>query len=989
MTTTRFADLLTPLVGAPSIEEGLARTLRRVVTLTGAAAGAVVFSPPHAKPIAATAGPRTLTRDPSGRRVVQIPLGASTRPVGRLTLVGRGRALKRAALPPGFGRELGTAIEQVWQRQRRTLRTAVLTEITRLLGSSDSLDDVLSAFANGLARLVDFDAVAVSLLDAERGEFEVLDVTARTVPGRIARDVRLPLEHTLLERVVASGGPVRVDDLAAASVPAASRATLGARGWRSAALVPLVTQGGVFGAISLVAARPGAFDDDDVESAAELAPPLASAIEQRRLLEESRRRAEELAALYATSQLITARLDVASVLDRISRSVSALIGSTGCGIGLLDSTGTRLVHAAAHGYKSEEWRALALPVGEGLMGRCAELGHPIRVDDVRRDPRSARRHLAGREGIRSMLCVPLRVGGTLLGVISAFSTRPAAFSAHHQRVLEAFAEQAGIAIHNAQLFEQSVRGARETRALLEAGRAVTASLDFERTVRVIMEQAKAVLGVHSCGIMLKDQETGIISSLASLDLSEGLVSTVRLRPGQGVTGMAVAERRPMQSADLWSDPRVRYPELPRAQGLRSLLAAPLRVGDDAIGAIIVLRRDIHEFSPAEEELLMALADQAAIAVEHARPYKQLEARVAERTRELDQQKRFVEVVLETLPLGVFVLDAGLAIVRANRPGGGALGEAPPGRPFPALLPAARAAEVEAFLRAAIANRRVDTVEHELSVGGDVRVVQLTVAPLAGAAAHVVLLVADVTRAKQLERQMLLTERLTTAGRLAAGLGHELNNPLATIAGCAEALSARLVESGLADRPELADFRGYLRLIEEEAFRCKEITGSLLQFVREPGDRRAPTDLNTVVQKTIELLSHQSRFAASRFVTEPADDLPEVLINEGQFRQVFLGVASNGLEAMEGRGRLTVRTRAIRDEVEVEFEDEGPGVPEEILGRIFDPFFTTKPPGQGTGLGLAIAQGIVADHGGRIEVQTRPGKGSVFRVVVPAGRYPRP
>src|SRR6266403_1335373 len=782
MTTTRFADLLTPLVGAPSIEEGLARTLRRVVALTGAAAGAVVFSPPYAKPIAATAGPRHLTRDPSGRHVVQIPLGASTRPVGRLTLVGRGRALRRAALPPGFGRELGTAIEQVWQRQRRTLRTTILTEITRLLGSSDSLDDVLSAFANGLARLVDFDAVAVSLLDAERGEFEVLDVTARTVPGRIARDLRLPLEHTLLERVVATGGPVRVDDLAAASVPAASRATLGARGWRSAALVPLVTQGGVFGAVSLVAARPGAFDDDDVESAAELAQPLASAIEQRRLLDESRRRAEELAALYATSQLITARRD---------------------------------------------------------------------VDE--------------REGIRSMLCVPLRVGGTLLGVISAFSTRPAAFSAHHQRVLEAFAEQAGISIQNAQLFEQSVHRARETRALLEAGRAVTASLDFERTVRVIMEQAKAVLGVHSCGIMLKDQETGIISSVASLDLSEELVSTVRLRPGQGVTGMAVAERRPMQSADLWSDPRVRYPELPRAQGLRSLLAAPLRVGDDAIGAIIVLRRDVHEFSPDEEELLMALADQAAIAVEHARLYKQLEARVAERTRELDQQKRFVEVVL----------DAGLAIVRANRAGAGALGEAPQGKPFPALLPAARAAEVETFLCAAIADRRVETVEHELLVGGDVRVVRLTVAPLAGAAGHVVLLVADVTRAKQLERQMLLTERLTTAGRLAAGVAHELNNPLATIAGCAEALSARLTESGLADRPELADFRGYLRLIEEEAFRCKEITGSLLQFVREPGDRRAPTDLNAVVQKTIELLSHQSRFAGSRFVTEPADDLPEV------------------------------------------------------------------------------------------------------------------
>jgi two-component system NtrC family sensor kinase len=623
------------------------------------------------------------------------------------------------------------------------------------------------------------------------------------------------------------------------------------------------------------------------------------------------------------------------------------------------------------------------------MGRCAETAEPIRVDDVRRDPRSARRDVDEREGIRSMLCVPLRVAGSLLGVISAFSTRPAAFSAHHQRVLEAFAEQAGIAIQNAQLFEESVRRARETRALLEAGRAVTASLDLERTIHVIMEQARAVLGVQSCGIMLRDPETGIISSVASLDLSDELTARVRIREGEGVTGQAIAERRPMQSADLWNDPRVKYPELPKAQGLRSLLAAPLRVGEDAIGAIVVLRRDIHHFSAAEEELLMALADQAAIAMEHARLYERLEARVADRTRELDQQKRFVEVVLETLPLGVFVLDAGLAVVRVNSAGAASLGEAPAGKLFPALLPAPRAAEVEAFLRTAFASRRVETVEHEMVVGGDVRVFRLTVAPLVGAAAHIVLLVADVTRAKQLERQMLLTERLTTAGRLAAGVAHELNNPLATIAGCAESLTARLEEGGLADRPELAEFRGYLRLIEEEAFRCKEITGSLLQFVREPGDRRAATDLNAVVQKTIELLSHQSRFAESRFVTELAEDLPAAVINEGQFRQVFLGIASNALEAMDGRGRLTLRTRALRDEIEVEFEDEGPGVPEELLGRIFDPFFTTKPPGQGTGLGLAIAQGIVADHGGRIEVQSRPGKGSVFRVVVPAQREEEP
>jgi signal transduction histidine kinase len=111
-------------------------------------------------------------------------------------------------------------------------------------------------------------------------------------------------------------------------------------------------------------------------------------------------------------------------------------------------------------------------------------------------------------------------------------------------------------------------------------------------------------------------------------------------------------------------------------------------------------------------------------------------------------------------------------------------------------------------------------------------------------------------------------------------------------------------------------------------------------------------------------------------------LPSVAANEGQLRQVCLGLASNALEAMDGRGTLTIRSRLVRGEIELELEDEGPGIAEENLSRIFDPFFTTKPPGQGTGLGLAIAQGIVTDHGGRIEVRSAPGKGSVFRVVLP-------
>src|SRR2546428_2651269 len=192
----------------------------------------------------------------------------------------------------------------------------------------------------------------------------------------------------------------------------------------------LLSARGVFGAVTLASARAGAFDDEDVEIVGELGRPLASAIELRRLLAEGHRRQDELAALYATSQLISARLEMPWVLRPINQAVNELIGSSGCGIGLLDPEGAHIGHVAAHGVGSEAWRTLSIPVGERIMGRAAQSRTAVRVDDVRTDPRSARRDVDEREGIRSMLCVPLTDAGEVIGVISAIATRPGALTAH-------------------------------------------------------------------------------------------------------------------------------------------------------------------------------------------------------------------------------------------------------------------------------------------------------------------------------------------------------------------------------------------------------------------------------------------------------------------------------------------------------------------------------------------------------------------------------
>ena len=1007
-------DLVTPIFSAPTVAEGLAATLRRLLESTGATAGALAFRPRSQEPVVVTAGARrapaglrawltTVVETPATRprltRIVppgsasgaaaallRTPLGAGSRRVGDLVLLGRVGSLTAAALPAELSVELAAALEQLGERELRARRDSAVAGITLVLAARHTIDDLFAAFAAGASSLVRFDLLTVALLDAERREFELVNVTRHSPADPRPRERWMPVEGTLLARVLAEGLPVRVDDVQREQVPELTRRNFDAGGFRAAVFVPLVSRGQVLGAVVLAANRARAFGDADAETLTELSRPLALGIEQWHLSEESRRRAEELAALHATSQLITARLDVASVLARISLSVPALIGASGCGIGLFDRDRTHVVHAAAHGFQSEEWRTLSVPVGEGIIGRVAAEGVAIRVGDVQADPRSGQREVDEREGIRAMLCVPLKVVGTVIGVISAFSTRPRSFTAHHQRVLESFAEQAGIAIHGARLFDESVRGARETRALLEAGRAVTASLDVGRTMRMILEEARGVLGVDSCSVSTFDQATDELVMVASLDVPQDLFSTVRLPVGVGLTGRAVLERRPVQSSDLWADAHGRYRHLARGGGFRSMLVVPLCVGERVIGTISVLRRDTHEFSAHEEELLVALADQAAIALDHARLYTELEAMVADRTRELDTQKRFVEVVLETLPLGVFVLDTDLSVVRVNSAGSRALAcDANVRGPLVRLLPADKAAAVQRLLREAFRTRRVGSIEEEMAIAGEAKIFRLTAAPVEAASdrgTHAVLLVEDVTLAKRLEQQVLLTERLTTAGRLAAGVAHELNNPLATIAGCAESLHGRLDEGDPPGLSEPADFRQYLRLIEEEAYRCKEITGSLLQFVRDPGSQRTATDLNGVVLKAAELLSHQSRFARSRVVTELDPELPTAAVNEGQFRQVCLGLASNALEAMEGRGTLIIRSRHTRGEVQIELEDEGPGIPAENLGRIFDPFFTTKPPGQGTGLGLAIAQGYVNDHGGRIEVSSVVGKGSVFRVVLP-------
>ena len=240
--------------------------------------------------------------------------------------------------------------------------------------------------------------------------------------------------------------------------------------------------------------------------------------------------------------------------------------------------------------------------------------------------------------------------------------------------------------------------------------------------------------------------------------------------------------------------------------------------------------------------------------------------------------------------------------------------------------------------------------------------------------------------RQRTKQVVRSEQLASVGFLAAGVAHEINNPLASIAMCAESLEGRLIEL-LDELPELSSedrdvARNYLRMIQSEAFRCKGITERLLDFSRAGDAARHAVDLRELVRGVIDVVGHLGRYNDKHI--ELTDGEPVVApVNAQELKQVVLNLITNALDSVSEGGRLTIELSAHNGQAEILFTDDGCGMTEDVLKHLFEPFFTRRRNGQGTGLGLSITYRIIADHGGHIDAHSDgPGTGSQFRVLLP-------
>jgi signal transduction histidine kinase len=224
------------------------------------------------------------------------------------------------------------------------------------------------------------------------------------------------------------------------------------------------------------------------------------------------------------------------------------------------------------------------------------------------------------------------------------------------------------------------------------------------------------------------------------------------------------------------------------------------------------------------------------------------------------------------------------------------------------------------------------------------------------------------------RQSLMrSEKLATVGRLAAGVAHEVGNPLGAISGYAELARSRLPADG---DPAVADA---IRRIAEAAGRIDHTVRGLLDFARPGSLALAPVSLAAVVDAAVDLARVQARFGRVEVTVRLPADLPRVMGRERELGQAILNLLLNAADAMGGEGRIRIEAATVGDRVEVSVADSGPGIAPEDLPRLFDPFFTTKAPGAGSGLGLAITHSILESFGGTIEAEAAAGPGAVFRM----------
>jgi signal transduction histidine kinase/DNA-binding NarL/FixJ family response regulator len=873
------------------------------------------------------------------------------------------------------------------------------------------------------------------------GDDLVLTAISSTAPVGLAA-MRIPLRGTEGGRAVVENRPVvSAVTVSSPSLPEYT-AGLRAHGYTHYLAVPVRVGGRAIGVLVFLSRRP--FQPADVERAEAFAGRTAAAAEHARLWRAATRHAEQMEALAGLGRLLTETLDPDVVGQRAVDSICTLISANSAALYRVDpESGVlhELAHARDT-MLPFEWTPV-LPPGVGIAGLALRLRAPVASPNGLCDPRVVytpeMRVRVEHSPYRAFMGVPLLAKDRVLGALAVGARVGRVFSEAEIRLAQSFADQTALALENARLFDDAARRGheaehrlRETQALLAVSDILGSGEPAPEVMRRVAREVTRALGADMVGVYQLDARGETLVPVAGYHVPPELVRTFLERPlilaHLQEVGAAWQAGRAVWSAEVGRDPR--FCGVIAELASTAVLFVPFVIRGRAEGAIFaVWWKSGRAFPSSEVRLIEAVASQVGSAVENARLLEANRRQVEELgvlhevaralTGQLSQSA-VLDVIVSQVPrvfavpriavslvpddgqdpeivacrrpagepapepgpagtvggLTRVVIDEGRAIRTADYAGDCArLGVSPApaaeGCPHWMGVPLRAGNRVLGAVVVASADRPFSEADERLLTN---------MADLAALALRSTRLFEERTRAygelAAAQDQLVRTEKLRALGEMASGVAHDFNNLLAAILGRAQLLQAEIAD------PHLTP---WLEVIERAALDGAQTVRRLQEFTRVRRDQPlVRVDLSQVAREALEITQSRWRDDARRRdvtieVRTAFAAVPEVVGDPGELREALTNIILNAVDAMPDGGLLTLATTAGAGEVALAVTDTGVGMAPTVRPRIFDPFFTTKGP-QGTGLGLAMTYGIVARHGGRIEVESEEGQGSTFRLI---------
>jgi PAS domain S-box-containing protein len=901
------------------------------------------------------------------------------------------------------------SLRRTTQLDERSQRLTLLNQFSSALSGSLNADQVLRLTANQLIAALGVDIAMVVMLDRDDKTFLMA-----VLPDEEARpSIYRALPYSPITTELRESQTVYVaDDVSAHQELQPFAEIIGDA--KSLLILPVFSSQSNY-AIFALSNTPHVFSFTEIEIGRTLGNQAAIALENADLYQSTLATAERLSILNQVSFEIGSSLDPEQVYRSIHDAVTKLMPIDAFVIALLDEEANEVdgVYIVDMGQRITGVR---LAFGQGLSGKVISSGQPLlSLNSEEADGQGA--ITVGEKGTpNSILAVPMIQANKTIGMISAQSYQHNAYSENDIELLSTFANQVTVAIQNGRLFaetqkmaatlEQRVidrtaeleREQRNTETLLRILTEVSASLDLDRALSRTLALLNEAIGAEQGTIMLVSPEDnmlhyragyGYVSEPAEqIDLKKQQIS-FKLKIGDGLAGWVVKNRQPVLVEDLYTDPR--WVVSQSSQTHRSAVIAPLTVGEDVIGAIMVFHRDQAFFTEDSLEMVKAIGSQVAIAINNAQLYELIRdqaERLGAYLRSQQMEASRQTAILEAVADGVLVTNSSNTISFVNPSAGKILN-------LDSAQIEGRSLENFAGLFGKSSQSWMQTVrewsDNSTSHSGETYAEQISLDNGRVALVHLapvvwqneflgtVSIFRDITHEVEVDR--LKSEFVAT-------VSHELRTPMTSIRGYVDILL--MGAAGQLSEGQLH----FLDIVKNNTERLNILVNDLLDISRIETGRVTlslqPVDLREVAEEVVAevLRRSQEENKPMAIVVDSQPDLPRALLDPDRIHQIVGNLVDNAYNYTPLDGKIIIRIYSHDENIQLDVQDSGVGIPLEDQGRIFDRFFRGEDPlvlaTPGTGLGLSIVSQLVEMHHGKIWMTSSglPGEGSTFSFTVP-------